>query len=298
MKTYQFYSKNSQKSVIALGFFDAVHVGHQKVLKTCTHLAQKLNAQSTVFTFMDNLSAVGKDGKLLTTFDERITMFEDIGIQATLTAPCNNQFFSLSPISFLDKLKDDFNAIGIVCGEDFTFGAGGVGNVEFLKAYCKNNDICLEIVDVLKIDGKKIGARDVKTLILEGRVSVANQLLGYNYSLKGFVVKGRGDGKKFVVPTINVNYPLDKVIPKNGVYVTRVTIGKDSYLGITNVGAHPTFLDEATNIETYLIDVDFNFYDKEVKIEFLEYVRDIVKFDTSEELRLQIQKDVEVARRL
>lgn len=298
MKTYDFYTKNTQNSVIALGFFDAVHVGHQKVLTTCNKLSKKLFAEAVAFTFSDSLSAVGKGEKLLSTYEERLLKFAELGIQSVLKAPCDDAFFAITANEFLKVLKDNFNAVGIVCGEDFTFGAGGCGNVELLQKFCTEHAIRLDVVPVLTVDGKKIGARDIKRLVTDGKISEANELLGYTYTVSGTVRKGRGDGARLVVPTINIDYPMEKVIPKCGVYVTRTCVDGVNYLGITNVGAHPTFGDDTKNIETYLIDADIDLYGRDVKIGFLGYIRDIIKFSDTEQLKSQIQNDVETARRI
>lgn len=298
MKTYDFYTKNNQNSVIALGFFDSMHVGHQKVLKTCKELSQKLSAEAIAFTFSNSLSVFGKGDKLLSTYEERLEKFSEFGIQSVLKAPCDEEFFAISSNDFLLKLKNDFNAVGIVCGEDFTFGAGGCGDVETLRKFCAEYDILLEIVPVLMINGKKIGARDIKLLVADGKIKDANQLLGYTYTIIGTVKRGRGDGSKFVVPTINIDYPTVKVIPKSGVYVTKIRVDGIEYLGITNVGEHPTFDDCSKNIETYLIDAKVDLYGREVSIRFVEYIRDIIKFPDANQLKLQIQDDIEKARRI
>lgn len=298
MKKYDFYSKNLNKSVIALGFFDAVHVGHKKVLTTCVELAKKLNAEPVAFTFSDTLSSFGKGDKLLSTYTERLEKFSNLGIESVLKAPSDESFFAIESIDFLRKLKEDFNVVGIVCGEDFTFGAGGIGNVEYLKEFCQKYNVVLKVVEVLKIDDKKIGARDIKGLVIEGKIKEANLLLGYNYLLKGIVKKGRGDGKSYGVPTINVDYPREKVIPKPGVYITDTRVDGVTYRGITNVGEHPTFCDNTQNIETYLLDVDIDLYEKIVEIEFLEYLRGIKRFSSPQELKAQISLDAEKAREL
>lgn len=296
MREYDFYQKNTKKSVIALGFFDAVHVGHAKVLKTCVRLAKKLDSTPVAFTFLDNLSAFGKGDKLVSTYDERVSKFAQIGIEEVLVAPCNSEFFSIEANRFLIKLKDDFNAVGIVCGEDFTFGAGGSGNITLLNSFCSRYGISLEIVDVIMQNGAKIGTREVKTYLKDGKIIEANELLGYNYSIDGVVLKGRGDGKRYGVPTLNIDFPTTKIVPKVGVYATNVIIDGLKYHAITNVGNHPTFDDDSANIETYVIDFDSDVYGKCVKIEFLTYLREVIKFDNVDQLKSQILKDVQTAR--
>lgn len=299
MTEKSFYSTNKNNCVIALGFFDAVHLGHEVVIKECVKSAKKLNADSVVFTFRDNPAQYfHKDEKLICSYDERVEIFSSLGVDQTLFAPCNKEFFSLTDKDFLLALKDRLKVVGIVCGFDYTFGAFGSGNVDTLVDFCNQNDIYLKVIDKIESLGDKISSRIIRKDIELGDIESANTLLGRRYSLSGVVVKGRGDGSKKVFPTINVEYPQDKQIPKAGVYVTKTIIEGMVYSSVTNVGAHPTFDDYYENVETYVIDFNDDLYGKFVKVEFVKWIRDISKFDNADALKQQIEKDILTAREL
>lgn len=293
-----FFDNYSKNTVLSLGFFDAVHLGHVKVLSACVELSKKLKSTPFAFTFESDPSnfVSSKSEKLICPLSERMEKFSSLGIQGVLCAPCEKRFFDISPLEFLRKLKTDFSVKGIVCGYDYTFGAGKSGDAKLLSDFCSENDIELHLVDEVCDNLLKIGSRNIKQYILNGDIKQANKLLGYNYAISGVVQKGRGDGAKFTVPTINIFIPEDKVIPKSGVYLTKTIIDEKKYLSITNVGDHPTFTDFSENVETYLLDFNGDVYGKEVRVEFLEYIREIFKFQSSEDLKAQIMKDVAFAR--
>lgn len=299
MTEKSFYSINNQNCVIALGFFDAVHLGHEVVIKECVKNAKKLNVKSVVFTFRDNpASYFNKDEKLICSYDERVEIFKSLGVDQTLYAPCNKEFFSLTDIEFLLALKDRLKVVGIVCGFDYTFGAFGSGNVDTLVDFCNQNDIFLKVIDKVESLGDKISSRIIRKSIEAGDFNSANTLLGRRYSLSGVVVKGRGDGSRKVFPTINVEYPKDKQIPKAGVYATKTIIGDKVYSSVTNVGSHPTFDDYYENVETYVIDFNDDLYGKFVQVEFVKWLRSISKYDSANALKQQIEKDILTARDL
>lgn len=298
MKEVSFFEKNNDKCVIALGFFDAVHIGHVDVLSSCVDMAKSFNVIPFAFTFLGNPAEcfTDKESCLLCNYKERLNKFSSLGIKGVLHAPCEKTFFEIEPIDFLNALRERFSVVGIVCGQDYTFGAKGKGIVALLKTYCFENNISLKIVDEKKVDGEKIGSSLIKRLVSIGEMQKANLLLGYNFSISGVVQKGRGDGHKHVYPTINLPIPLGKVVPKSGVYLSKVLVENKAYTSITNVGTHPTFGDDKFNVETFILDFDADLYDKEVTVEFIEYMRDIVKFDTPNDLKAQITKDIAYAR--
>lgn len=300
MREVSFFKDKTEKCVIALGFFDAVHRGHVKVLDACVRLAKEKNVPAMAFTFECNPVEFvsGKDDKLVCTYKERIEKFSDIGIDFVLKAPCERSFFDIKPEEFLDKLVESFGVKGIVCGRDYRFGKFGEGCVDLLAQYCAVHDINLTILDELSERGQKIGSRDIKAYVKDGDMDRVNNLLGYKFSLSGTVMHGRGDGKKHLFPTINIEIPQEKVVPKRGVYFTRVSFMGETYKGITNVGSHPTMGDMNDNVETYVLDFDGDLYGKTVTVEFLAFLRDIKKFANVSELKEQIGKDVDMARSL
>ena len=293
-----FYDTNQNSSIIALGFFDAVHLGHQKVIGECVRIAKEKNLQSMVFTFSDNPATFfGKDEKLICSYPERLDRISMLGADIVLRAPCDKNFFSMSPSEFLMRLKE-LNVVDIVCGFDYTFGEKGRGNVDTLNDFCDKNGIYLKVISKIESFGDKISSTNIRKYIERGEIEKANFLLGRNYCLSGVVIKGRGDGKKSLFPTINIDYPENKQIPKLGVYVTKTTIDGKEYSCVTNVGAHPTFNDYRENVETYVIDFDGDLYGKNICIEFVKKLRDITKFKSTDALKRQIEKDVKVAREI
>lgn len=299
MTVKSFYDTNKNSSIIALGFFDAVHIGHQKVISECVKTAKIKNIQSMVFTFSDNPSTYfGKSESLICSFDERVKCIESLGADVILSAPCDKEFFSMTPEQFLLRLKNNLGVVGIVCGFDYTFGAKGLGNVDTLIDFCAKNNIFLKVIDKVESLGDKISSSIIKKYIEYGEIEKANSLLGRRYSLSGIVVKGRGDGTKSLFPTINIDFPLNKQIPQSGVYATKTIVNGVTYCSVTNVGHHPTFDDYFENVETYVIDFDGDLYGKKVSVEFEKKLRDISKFDSIDELKKQIEKDILSAREI
>ncbi len=297
MREISFLENKFEKCVIALGFFDAVHIGHECVLSECVLQAKEMHVTPFAFTFDNNPCTYVKQKteRLISSFDERLKRFSSIGIEAVLSAPCEESFFELTPIQFLEKLKA-FGALGIVCGRDYTFGAGGKGDVFTLEQYCSKNDIKLFVVNEKQVNDNKVSSSTIKDLIKTGDINQANKLLGYNYSISGTVIKGRGDGGKYLFPTMNLSLPNEKVLPKTGVYYTKAKIDDKTYKSITNVGAHPTFNDVTENIETYVLDFTGDLYGKHVEIEFIDYLREIKKFDSVDDLKAQISHDIALVR--
>ena len=299
MTEKSFYSTNENNCIIALGFFDAVHLGHKQVIGECVNIAKEKGLQNAVFTFKSNPSNFfGKSERLICTFDERKNLFNALGVDVVISAPCDEKFFSMSPKEFLSTLVNKIKVVGIVCGYDYTFGKNGLGNVDTLIDFCDKNNIFLKVVDKIESLGDKISSRNIRKFIDCGEIEKANFLLGRNYSISGVVRKGRGDGKKSLFPTINVDYPCDKQIPNSGVYATKTVIDGVKYNCVTNVGSHPTYNDFSENVETYVIDFDKDIYGENVTIEFVKKLRDISKFESTDALKMQIEQDVTIAREL
>lgn len=296
MNELSFYEKNNKKIVIALGFFDAVHKGHVEVITAGVKLSKKLRVDSAVFTFSSNPAKFfKKESKLLCLINERKEKFSALGVDTVVCAPCSQEFFDIEPIDFLKKLKNDLNVVGIVCGYDYTFGKFGKGDINFIEGFCQENSIEFSVVDKVVLSGIKVSSRDIRAFIENGEIELANYHLGYNYTLSGKVIKGRGEGKKSLYPTINFEFPQEKVLPKSGVYATKTLIDGIWYACVTNVGTHPTFDDYSENIETYVIDFEGDLYGKIISVSFVQRLRDISKFNSVEELKAQISKDVSKA---
>lgn len=290
-----FNEKNDKKMVLALGYFDCLHIGHKKLLEETKKIASNLNVLSAVFTFSNNLGGlIKKKNKLINTFAERLTLFKNIGVDAVIYAEFNKDFMSQSAEKFLQLLKEK-NVVGVVCGYDYTFGKNSVGTVEILQKFCHDNNIVISVIDMVGYDGEKASATKVKELLIDGEIEKANECLGHEYFMSGAVCHGFGVGNSQVYPTANLKIPQDKLYPKLGVYAGKVCVFDKFYPCVINVGGRPTFNDDENKIEVYILQYSGDIYDKEITVYFCKYLREIHKFNSADELKLQINKDIRIA---
>jgi riboflavin kinase/FMN adenylyltransferase len=256
----------------------------------------------TVLTFYPHpVEVLNPSKKLarLTTASEKLSLLESLGIERVLMEGFDAQLASLSPEDFFTRyLKDGLRAKSIHVGFNFRFGKNRMGDTKVLDRLCHQNDIRLEIKEPFEINGVKVSSSTIRELILRGDTHQAAQLLGRPYSMSGQVSHGAERGKPLGFPTANLHYPTEKVLPKNGVYATRVIWQKQSFPSITNIGVRPTFGSETqVTVEVHLIDFNARLYDEFLQLEFFERIRDEVKFDSPEALRKQIEKDISVVRK-
>lgn len=266
-------------TAMLLGGFDGLHLGHRALL-SC---AQKSGFPVGLMTIVG-----GKEGKSLFTAAEREDIFKNCGVDFVFELPFE-EIKNLSPKAFIDLLYQEFSPKLFVCGEDFRFGYQAKGTPETLKW---DTRVRVEVCSLLEKYGKKISASEIKDALCKGEVSRANELLGEKYFLSGKVEKDRQVGRTLGFPTANIRYPQEKISLKKGVYETVSILNGKLYRGITNYGARPTFSDETVWTETYFDGFSGDLYGKELKIEFVRYLRDIEKFQDAESLKKQLQTDV------
>ena len=286
--------------VIALGYFDSVHVGHRKVIEKGVNLSKQLNCKPVVFTFDGNLrSAIGKgDEKFVYTTSERKTIFQEMGVCNVFYAPVTKEFLGLSHGEFLQYVNQVFNVKGYVCGKDFRFGKGGEGNVDYLSEYAKSKGQRLEIADILMAGEKKVSTSLIKELLSSGDVASANKLLGKNYFITGNVFEDRKVGSKIGFPTVNIKIDKDKQCLKNGVYHGAILISGEWKKAVINYGARPTFDLNDKLIEAHVIDFNGDLYGENLTVRFDGFLREIQKFVSVEQLKNQLEKDVEKVKNL
>ena len=278
--------KNEYVGVMAIGFFDCVHLGHRKVISSAVSIAKKRGEMSSVFLFRNNIySLINQDKVPLFTFEDRVKEIAALGVDLLVYVDADNAFMSLSPKAFLGVLTTSLIISTLVCGTDFSYGKGGVGRATDLLEALPS----VELVDLYEINGEKVSSSLVKECLQNGQVERANAMLGRPYSVSSIVSEGRGDGRKMGFPTVNI--PLDHTALKRGVYFTETALGERTFKSLTNVGAHPTFSDLSENIETYLLDFEGNLYGQDIEVRFLKYHRDIVVFPDVESLSAQIRAD-------
>ena len=285
LKTVRLTDKWSKNDgcVMLLGGFDGLHLGHKKLVQRAKTFGLPIGIMSITG---------GKGERNLFTEKEREYIFRTNGIDFLFVLPFA-EIKDMSPVEFVGLLQAQFHVQAFVCGDDFRFGKQAKGTPETLK---DATQVCVEVEKLLKIDGEKASATLVKTALKSGEVEKANHILGESFFLVGEVEKGRSVGKTLGFPTANVAYPKEKFALKQGVYQTEVWVDGKHYKGITNYGARPTFDNTQVLTETYLDGFDDDLYGKTIEIRFVRFMREVQKFSSGQELKAQLQKDINEVR--
>lgn len=293
-------SGNKKSVVLALGYFDSVHLGHKEVIGSAIEKAKTLNAKTVVFTFKGNLRAQIKKERetFVFTAKERESLILSLGVDEVFFAPISDDFLSLSATEFLDYINSIYDIKGYVSGRDYRFGKGANGGIKELEEYARKNGQEVLTVDDVNYNGKKISTTLIKELLSSGKVKKAKELLGFNYFVMGKVVKDRGVGRTIGFPTANIETDIERQSLKKGVYAGETIIDNKKYTAIINYGDRPTFNEKKAILEAHIIDFDGDIYGREVKIDFIEFIRDIKAFSSIEELKTQLKKDLILAKNL
>ena len=242
---------------------------------------------------------INNSAPLITTPEEKIKLISELSVDITVCLPFNTDIGAMSPDEFFEKiLLSQMRAAHIVCGSNYTFGKNGAGNTEYLSELCKKNGVGFTAVSHVCADGISVSASAIRELLKKGDVKESALLLGRRYSISGKVIDGRHLGRTLGFPTANIKLKNGAVVPKNGVYLTKTYIGGAEYFGITNVGKHPTVPCDDILAETYIFDFNSDIYGKEIKLEFVEFIRKEKTFDTLMALTDQVNADIKKARLL
>jgi riboflavin kinase / FMN adenylyltransferase len=283
-------------SWLAIGVFDGVHRGHQKIISNLTKGAHANRMPAVVLTFWPHPASVlgGGEVKSLTTPDERADLLASSGADVVLTHPFDSVVANLSAREFMKRLKEHLGISHLLMGYDFALGKGREGDATRLAELGREMGYTTEVIDAISDESGVISSTEIRKLVSVGDVADAAKLLGRNYSLQGPVIHGDGRGQKIGIPTANIEYPKDKVIPANGIYAAWAWADDRNYMSAVNIGINPTFTpDKQTpNVESYILDFDQDIYGRDVKIEFVMRLRDELKFDSVKALVEQIQKDI------
>ena len=283
-----------KESVVTIGNFDGIHKGHQVLIEKATEYAKKNNVISTVFTFNNHPVNYFKPNSIknIITNNDKIKILKTMGVDYIINIPFDEYMTKISGYDFVkDILIDKLGAKKIIVGHDFTFARNKEGNIDLLKELSKKNGFLLEIVNPVKIDDIRISSSYIRKLILDGKVEDARKYLGRNYKLSGEVIHSKKLGRTIVFPTANISIDENIIIPKVGIYATKVYVNGTIYYGATNVGYNPTVNGNKLSIETNILEFNDDIYGKIITIEFLERIRDEKKFNGIEELKEQLQKD-------
>lgn len=286
-----------QNSWLTIGVFDGVHRGHQGILSNLTAGAHQNGAPAVVLTFWPHPAVVlGKrhDLKCLTTPEERANLLGDLGVDAVITQPFTPDFANLSAFDFMRRVSHRLGLRSLWIGYDFALGRNREGDLERLTEIGQELGYDVQTIGPVKNGEDVLSSSLIRQRIRSGEVAHAAENLGRFYNLSGPVIHGDGRGRKINIPTANIDYPRDKVIPVNGVYATWAWVGGQRYPAASNIGINPTFTpDKQTpNVEAHLLDFDRDLYGQEVKLEFVEYLREELRFDSVEALLEQIHADI------
>jgi riboflavin kinase/FMN adenylyltransferase len=290
--------KRNQNSVLTVGTFDGVHLGHQFILAELKKRAGRYGAQTTLVTFRPHPQLVLKSSikpnlKLLTTVEEKIDILKDLDIDRVVVIQFTKEFSNTPSNEFVQNIL--FNAIGfseIVIGHDHAFGKNRAGNIKTLKMLGEELGFTVDELPAYTVDGTVISSTRIRDLLKEGKIKEANKLLGRNYFFSGKVVKGDGRGKILQFPTANLKPTSeDKLLPKDGVYAVFVYFGGNKYKGMMNIGVRPTFETIQHTIEIHILDFNQDIYNEVMKVEFVDRIRNEIYFSNSDELVNQLEND-------
>ena len=290
----------SKKTILTLGTFDGVHIGHRKILERLTQNTENGKYESLVLTFFPHPRMVlqGKsDVKLLNTISEKIDLLEKIGIENLVIHPFDELFSKLTAQEFVEKvLVDQFHIQKIIIGHDHRFGRNRTANIDDLIAFGKQYDFEVEQISVQEIKDVSISSTKIRNALTEGNMTLANEYLGYDYFLTGTISKGKQLGRTIGFPTANLQIEEDyKLIPRNGVYVVKSTINLKTVFGMMNIGFNPTVAGENLSIEIHYFDFEADLYHQKIKVSILKHLRPEQKFDSVELLKVQLGLDKETA---
>ncbi len=303
MKLYNSASTydNNTPTVVTIGTFDGVHIGHKKIIERLIESAKRNGLDSVVLTFFPHPRMVLQQDsniKLINTIDERIQILKNTGLDNLVIHPFTKEFSRLTAGEYVHQmLVDCLNIRHVIIGYDHRFGRNRNSNITDLASYGIQNDFTVEEISKQDIDDVAISSTKIREALLEGNITKANTYLGYNFMLTGKVIKGKELGRKLNYPTANLHILEDyKLIPKQGVYVVQAKIDSKLYFGMMNIGTNPTVSGTQQSIETHFFDASFNLYDKKIQIEMLKRIRDEKKFDSVDQLQEAMQNDEDFSR--
>ncbi len=292
--------EHSANNVITVGTFDGIHLGHQFIIERLQARANALGATTSVITFDPHpqlvLRPTGKpEIKILTTTDEKIEIFEDLGLDKLFVLKFTREFANTSSEEFVREILH--TRIGfkeIVLGHDHGFGKNREGDVQTLLALSQELGFHVTQLPAFTLNGTRISSTKIRQALLDGDVAAATRYLGRPYRLSGRVVRGDGRGKGLCFPTANLapTFP-DKLVPRDGVYAVRIHLRDEQFQGMMNIGVRPTFGNSRHTLEVHIFEFDGDLYGEEVTVEFVERIRDEIPFSDSEKLVNQLIKDKE-----
>ncbi|RNL93530.1 bifunctional riboflavin kinase/FAD synthetase [Sinomicrobium pectinilyticum] len=287
-------------SVVTIGTFDGVHVGHRKILDKLISSAQANNLKSTIFTFFPHPRMVlqqDADIKLINTLDEKISILEKSGLDQLIIYPFTREFSRLTAMEFVKGIiVEKLRAKKVIIGYDHRFGRNRTATIKDLVKFGETYDFEVEEIGVEEVDEVSVSSTKIRKALHEGDMETANLYLGYDFMLTGEIVKGKGLGRQINFPTANLRIAEKyKLIPRNGVYVVKSRIAGRTVYGMMNIGFNPTVNGTTQSIEIHFFDFDRDIYGEKIQVDMLKRLRDEVRFESVEVLSAQLDRDKEKA---
>jgi len=287
---------STQKTIVTIGTFDGVHIGHQKIIEKLIQGTENSDYESLILTFFPHPRMVLHEAssiKLLNTINEKSGFLKKMGLDNLVIHPFDKEFSNLSAEEFVKTiLVDSFNIQKIIIGYDHQFGKNRAANIDDLIAFGDKYGFEVEQISAQEVDSVSVSSTKIRDAIANGTMAVANEFLGYNYILSGKIIKGKQLGRTIGFPTANIKIKENyKLIPKNGVYIVKSIIQEKTVFGIMNIGLNPTVNGEDLSIEVHFLDFDIAIYNTEITVSVIDRIRDEQKFSSIDLLKAQIQKD-------
>ncbi len=291
---------STRKTVLTLGTFDGVHIGHKKILERVTQKNSDENVESLVLTFFPHPRMVleeKSDVKLLNTLHEKIDLLQKIGLDNLVIQPFDEKFALLTAQEFVKTvLVDKFHVKKIIIGYDHRFGKNRTGNIDDLISFGKQYNFEVEQISVQEVEDVSVSSTKIRKALQEGNMYLANDYLGYDYFLTGIVTLGKQLGRTIGYPTANLQIQENyKLIPKNGVYVVKSILNQKVYYGMMNIGFNPTVDGQHLSIEIHYFDFDTDLYNQQISVSILKFIRNEQKFQSVISLKEQLEKDKRTA---
>jgi riboflavin kinase/FMN adenylyltransferase len=290
-----------KKTIITLGTFDGVHLGHQAILKKLVCATENGTYESLVLTFYPHPRMVlNQEGAmhLLNTIEEKTILLEKFGVDHLIVHPFDDAFSKLSAEAFVKNiLVDQLNIHKIIIGYDHRFGENRSADINDLIYFGNQYNFEVAQINAEEINEITVSSTKIRTALLDGAIELANQYLGYDYFFSGTVMKGKQLGRTIGFPTANIKLSeTNKLIPKNGVYIIYSTLNNKRIYGMMNIGHNPTVGENNKTIEVHFFDINEDLYDKIITVAFLKFIRTEEKFDSIDALKIQLNKDQEFSK--
>lgn len=300
MKIYHHISElsNLSNSIVTIGTFDGVHLGHQKIIQRLGEIKHKLGGEIVLFTFDPHPRKVlfpdQKDLKLITTTDEKCHLLKNLGVDHVLVYPFTKEFAQMNASNYIsDIIVSALKTKHLVIGYDHRFGANREGSIHTLKTFAEIYKYDLEEIPAEEINQLNISSTRIRKAVDDGDIKTANEFLGYHFFISGRVIKGKQLGRTIGYPTANILIEdADKLLPKLGVYAVNVIIGHQTHRGMLNIGMNPTTdVEKSIKVEVHIFEFNQDIYGEQLKVEFVKRIRSEQKFSNLDELKRALAND-------